>query len=184
MPLVILNNLKMRKGILSIIVLLSIGITSCSNSESKNLPEGEQLAVLTSKKEIKSKTVKSETTMEHLTKQTFQEKVFNYEKNKEWQYEGDLPCIIDFYADWCGPCKMVAPILEELSKEYEGKIKIYKIDTEKEQELAAVFGIRSIPSILFVPKDGQPQMAMGALPKQSLEKAINEILLTEAEEVK
>jgi len=103
--------------------------------------------------------------LEHLTKQTFLDKVFNYEVNKEWKFEGELPCIIDFYADWCGPCKMVAPILEELSKEYSGKINIFKIDTEAEQELAAAFGIKSIPSILFCPKDGPPQMAVGALPK-------------------
>lgn len=115
--------------------------------------------------------------MEHLTAQTFKEKVFNYEVNKDWKYEGELPCIIDFYADWCGPCKIVAPVLEELSNEYEGKIRIYKVDTEKEQELAQVFGIRSIPSILFVPKDGQPQMSMGALPKESLKQAIEEVLL-------
>ena len=114
---------------------------------------------------------------EHLSKQTFLDKVFNYETNKEWKYEGELPCIIDFYADWCGPCKMVAPILEDLAKEYAGKITVYKIDTEAEQELAGVFGIRSIPSILFVPKAGQPQMAVGALPKDSLIKAINEVLL-------
>ena len=107
---------------------------------------------------------------EHLTKQSFQEKVFNYEQNKEWKYEGTLPCIIDFYADWCGPCKMVAPIIEELSKEYDGKLHVYKIDTEAEQELASVFGIRSIPSLLFVPLEGQPQMAMGALPKEAFEK--------------
>lgn len=117
--------------------------------------------------------------MEHLTKEAFLTKVFNYEKNKEWKYEGDLPCIIDFYADWCGPCKMVAPILEQLAAEYDGKIKIYKIDTEREQELSAAFGIRSIPSMLFVPKEGQPQMAVGALPKTSIEKAINEILLVQ-----
>ncbi len=117
--------------------------------------------------------------MEHLTAETFKEKVFNYEKNQEWKYEGSLPCLIDFYADWCAPCKMVAPILEELQKEYEGKINIYKVDTEAEQELAAVFGIRSIPSLLFCPADDQPQMAMGALPKASLTQAINEILLKE-----
>ena len=116
--------------------------------------------------------------MEHLTKETFQEKVFNYEQNQEWKFEGSLPCLIDFYADWCGPCKMVAPILEELSKEYEGKINIYKVDTEAEQELASVFGIRSIPSMLFCPANGQPQMAMGALPKDNLKQAIDEILLT------
>ena len=115
--------------------------------------------------------------MEHLTKETFQKKVFNYETNKDWKFEGELPCLIDFYADWCGPCKMVAPILEELAKEYDGKINIYKVDTEDQQELAAVFGIRSIPSLLFCPKDGQPQMAMGALPKPTFIKAIDDILL-------
>jgi thioredoxin len=114
--------------------------------------------------------------MEHLTKQTFLEKVFDYEKNKDWKFNGELPCIIDFYADWCGPCKMVAPVLEDLSKEYAGKVSIYKVDTEKEQELAAVFGIRSIPSILFVPKEGKPQMSMGAMPKDAFVDAIGEIL--------
>ncbi len=116
--------------------------------------------------------------MEHLTKKTFIEKVFNYETEKDWKYTGDLPCIIDFYADWCAPCKMVAPILEELSKEYEDKIHIYKVDTEAEQELASVFGIRSIPSILFVPMNGQPQMAAGALPKDAFKDAINNVLLS------
>lgn len=114
--------------------------------------------------------------MEHLNLETFKSKVFDFENNKDWKFEGDKPCIIDFYADWCGPCKMVAPVLEELSKEYEGKVDIYKIDTEKERELSAIFGIRSIPSILFVPKDSQPQMAAGALPKSAIEKAIEEVL--------
>ncbi len=112
-----------------------------------------------------------------LTKQLFLEKVFNYEANKDWVFEGDLPCIIDFYADWCQPCKMVAPILEELSDEFAGKINIYKVNTEIEQELAGAFGIKSIPSMLFCPKDGQPQMAVGALPKESLIQAINDVLL-------
>ena len=115
--------------------------------------------------------------MEHLTKETFLTKVFNYEVNQEWKFEGELPCLIDFYADWCGPCKMVAPILEELSKDFEGKINIYKVNTEVEQELAAAFGIQSIPSLLFCPKEGKPQMAMGALPKQAMTDAINEVLL-------
>lgn len=115
--------------------------------------------------------------IEHLTKETFLEKVFNFEQHQEWKFEGELPCLIDFYADWCQPCKMVAPILEELSKEYEGKINIYKIDTEDQQELAGAFGIRSIPSLLFVPMAGQPQMAMGALPKNSFKEAIDSILL-------
>lgn len=115
--------------------------------------------------------------MEHLTKKSFQEKVFNYEQNKEWKFEGELPCLIDFYADWCGPCKQVAPVLEELSKEYEGKVNIYKVDTEAEQELSAAFGIKSIPSLLFCPSNGQPQMSQGALPKDSMKQAIEEVLL-------
>ena len=113
---------------------------------------------------------------EHLTKEAFLTKVFNYEKNKEWKFEGKMPCVIDFYADWCGPCKIVAPILEDLSKDFEGKMNIYKVNTEEEQELASVFGIRSIPSFLFVPLEGQPRMAMGALPKETFVKAFRDVL--------
>jgi thioredoxin len=112
----------------------------------------------------------------HLNAKDFKEKVFNYETNKEWKYEGTLPAIVDFYADWCQPCKMVAPILEDLASEYAGKIMIYKVNTEEEQELASVFGIQSIPTLLFIPKEGQPQAAMGALPKQTFEKAIKDVL--------
>jgi thioredoxin 1 len=114
---------------------------------------------------------------EHLTKQTFLDKVFNYEQNREWKFEGELPCVIDFYADWCGPCKMVAPIIEDLSKEYKGKVDFYKINTEQEQELAAAFGIHSIPSLLFIPKDGKPQMTAGALPKNIFVQVIEKELL-------
>ncbi len=117
--------------------------------------------------------------VEFLSEETFKSKVFNFEKNKDWKFEGDKPCMIDFYADWCQPCKMVAPILEELSEEYEGKIDIYKIDTEVERNLAGMFGIQSIPSLLFVPKDGQPQMAVGALPKETFKKAIADVLKVE-----
>ena len=114
----------------------------------------------------------------HLTKEEFLKKVVNYEANPtEWKYLGDKPAIIDFYASWCGPCKMIAPVLEELAAEYDGKIYIYKIDTEAEQELAAAFNIRSIPSILFVPMEGQPQMAQGAMPKASFKEAIESVLL-------
>lgn len=114
--------------------------------------------------------------LEHLTKESFKEKVFNWEVNQEWKYEGKVPCLIDFYADWCGPCKMVAPVLEELQKEYGNKIVIYKVNTEDQQELAGLFGIQSIPSLLFVPLEGQPQMAMGALPKSTFEQAIADVL--------
>ena len=115
---------------------------------------------------------------EHLTKETFIQKVFDYENNKEWKYQGEIPAVIDFYADWCGPCKMIAPVIEELSSEYEGRVAFYKIDTEQEQELAAVFGIQSIPSLLFIPAEGQPQMAMGALPKATLKGIVDKELLS------
>jgi len=114
--------------------------------------------------------------MEFLTKETFLKKIFDYENKKEWEFQGDKPAIIDFYADWCGPCKMIAPIMEELAKEYEGKVDIYKIDTEDQQELAAAFGIRSIPSVLFIPLNDRPQMAVGALPKEGYIQAIKDVL--------
>ncbi len=117
--------------------------------------------------------------MEHLTKESFIDKVFDYENSKEWEYKGAKPAIIDFYADWCGPCKMIAPVLEELSKEYDGKVDIYKVNTEVEQELSAVFGIRSIPSILFIPVGDKPQMAVGAIPKDGFIKAISDIFNVE-----
>ena len=117
--------------------------------------------------------------LEHLTKESFKEKVFNWEVNQEWKYEGSVPCLIDFYADWCGPCKMVAPVLEELQQEYGDQLVIYKVNTEDQQELAGLFGIQSIPSLLFVPMEGQPQMAMGALPKPTFIQAISEVLKVE-----
>jgi thioredoxin 1 len=115
----------------------------------------------------------------HLTTEEFKERVFDYDKSKDWKYEGELPAIIDFYADWCGPCKMVAPILEEIAKDYVGKLMVYKVNTDQEHELASVFGISSIPTILFVPKKGQPQASMGAIPRQTFDQAIEEILLNE-----
>ena len=116
--------------------------------------------------------------MENLTIKTFKEKIMDFENNdKEWEFKGKLPAIIDFYADWCNPCKILTPILEELSLEFKDKINIYKINTEQEQELSAMFGIRSIPSILFIPMNGEPQMTHGALPKSKLINLINEILI-------
>jgi len=117
--------------------------------------------------------------MESLTKDTFLRKVFNYKQNKEWKFEGKLPCIIDFYADWCGPCKMVEPILEEFDQEYRGKLTIYSVDIQSQQELASIFGIRSIPSIFFVPLNGKPQMIVGAVPKNALKKAVKDMLKVE-----
>lgn len=112
-----------------------------------------------------------------MTTQDFKEKVFNYDTEQEWKYAGELPAIIDFYADWCGPCKMVAPILEELSIEYEGKLVIYKVNTDIEQELSAVFGIQSIPTMLFIDAAGEPMMQPGAFPKHVFKKVIEEKLL-------
>ncbi len=153
-------------------MLAATVLLSCSqktNEENNNIDKQTNNTI--TKTENKMKTI-------NLTKAEFLKKVMNYEANpQEWKYLGDKPCIIDFYADWCGPCKMVAPILEELAKEYDGEIYVYKIDTEKEQELAQVFGIRSIPSLLFVPMNEQPQMVMGALPKSEFKKAIDEVLL-------
>lgn len=117
--------------------------------------------------------------MEHLTLNTFKDKIFDFENNKDWKYKGVKPCIIDFYADWCAPCKIISPILEEISEEYQGKIDVFKVDTQQESELAAVFQIQSIPSLLFIPLDDKPQMAMGALPKQALEQAITDVLKVE-----
>ncbi len=114
---------------------------------------------------------------QQMTTQDFKDKVFNYETEQDWKYKGKLPAIIDFYADWCGPCKTVAPILEELSKEYEGKLVIYKVDTDIESELSSVFGIQSIPTILFIGADGEPMMQPGAFPKHVFKKIIEEKLL-------
>lgn len=117
--------------------------------------------------------------MEHLTKETFKEKIYNFEENKDWKFEGDKPVVIDFYAEWCGPCKTIAPILEDLSNEYDGKVDIYKVDTEDQHELATMFGIQSIPSVLFIPMGEQPQMSTGALPKETFVKAFSEVLKVE-----
>lgn len=122
----------------------------------------------------------------HLKKKDFLEKVMNYEKNpQEWVYEGDKPCIIDFYADWCGPCKKAAPVLEELAKEYAGQIYVYKINTDQERELAGAFGIRNIPAFLWVPMEGKPQMSNGiarstADTKKMFVEMIDKVLLNKA----
>jgi thioredoxin len=114
-----------------------------------------------------------------MTNEIFKQRVFNYEVNKSWKYEGKLPAIIDFYASWCGPCRILSPKVEEIAKEYSGKIVVYKVDTDEEQALAQSMGISSLPTLLFIPMNGKPQATMGAVPKETLVKAINDILLVQ-----
>ncbi len=111
-----------------------------------------------------------------LTTQMFKDLVFDYETNQDWVYNGSLPCVIDFYADWCRPCKMVAPIMDELAKEYNGKVIFYKLNVDNEREVASVFGIQSIPSVLFVPVNDKPQMSVGAMQKEGYVNAIQQVL--------
>lgn len=115
---------------------------------------------------------------EYLTTVDFQQKIWDYKGNpSQWNYQGDLPCVIDFYADWCKPCKQIAPIMDELADHYDGKVKIYKVNTDKERELSSIFGIKSIPSILFIPTDGKPRMQSGAMSKEAYMSIIDEIVL-------
>jgi thioredoxin 1 len=115
---------------------------------------------------------------QQLTAEGFREKIFNYDTEQEWKYAGSLPAIVDFYADWCGPCKAIAPILEELAAEYDGKLVIYKVNTDQEQELSTLFGIQSIPTLLFIPEQGSPMLQKGALPKHVLQQVIDERLVS------
>lgn len=112
-----------------------------------------------------------------MTNEIFKQKIFNYEKSKVWQYEGNLPVVIDFYASWCGPCRMLSPMVEEIAKQYAGKIVVYKVDTDAERLLSQNMGISSLPTLLFIPVKGQPQTSMGLVPKETLVKAVNDILL-------
>jgi thioredoxin len=155
------------KKIIFAAALLAFTLSACAGSPNENKTNTNN----------QPKEIKKMGTI-HLTKAEFLSKVMNYETNPtEWKYLGDKPCIIDFYASWCGPCKTIAPILEDLANEYQGQIYIYKINTEEEQELAEAFGIRSIPTLLFCPMNGAPQMAQGAMPKDSFKQAINDVLL-------
>lgn len=112
-----------------------------------------------------------------LTNENFKKMVFNYDLNKEWKYEGTKPAIIDFYADWCAPCRQLSPLVDEIAKEYAGKIVVYKVDTEKEKMLAQNLGISGLPTLLFIPANGKPKVSMGLIPKENLIKAVNEVLL-------
>jgi thioredoxin 1 len=150
----------MKKLGIIIAVFVSMAFYSCSQTPKKQ----------EEKKDAKAQVV-------HINTEQFKKLVFNFEANKEWKFEGTTPCIIDFYADWCGPCKALSPRLEELAKQYGGKLIVYKVNTDQEQVLAQAMGIQSLPTLLFVPKTGQPQGSVGLLSKESLEKAVKEVLM-------
>jgi thioredoxin len=151
----------MKKQFLTIVFVLATVFSVCAQKA-----ENKTVAPASTDKPI------------YLTKAEFFKRIANWEATPDkWVYLGDKPCFIDFYTTWCGPCKRVAPIVEELAKTYAGQIYVYKIDTDKEKEIAAAFGIRSIPSLLFIPMNGMPQMAVGALDKDTFLKIINDVLL-------
>lgn len=178
---------KMKNTFAGLVILSILWFSSCGNAASpEKKPDSnisasiEQTGTLTETQSSHESATNEPAagTVINLTKAMFLEKVYNYEANpNQWTYIGDKPCIIDFYADWCKPCKMVAPIMDELAEKYKGQIVIYKINTDKERELAQFFGIRSIPTMLFCPASADPQMTQGAMDKATYEKIINEVLL-------
>lgn len=148
-------------------IVATTGMTDQANANNETQPESNATAVSTESGQVIQ-----------LTKAIFLDKIYDYEKNpKKWTFIGDKPCVIDFYADWCRPCKMVAPLMAEFSEKYKGQITIYKVDVDKEKELAQYFGIQSIPTVFFCPANGEPQMTQGALPKETYEKVITEVLI-------
>ena len=151
----------MKKSFLFLIIILPLKFNECKADNPASPP----------------KTNSTVNGVVPMTNETFKKLVFNYDKNKEWKFEGNKPAIIDFYADWCPPCRQLSPLVEEIAKEYSGRIDVYKVDTDKETSLAQALGITNLPTLLFIPAKGKPQTALGAIPKESLVKAINEVLL-------
>ena len=144
----------MKKTILIAIAILAFGFTASAQEK------------------------KEESKVKHLTYNEFLKKVWDFEKNPNtFIYKGELPAIIDFYADWCGPCRRVAPIMEKLAEEYDGKLLVYKVNTDQERDLSAAFQVKSIPMVLFIPLEGQPMMQVGALPEEGYRKVIEEQLI-------
>lgn len=179
----------MKNTFLGLVFLSVVWLSSCGGSAT---PENKSESAITATSMTDKANTNNEAQPENntstassgsgeviqLTNAVFLEKVYDYKKDpKKWLYKGDKPCIIDFYADWCRPCKMVAPIMEELSGKYKGEVVIYKVNVDQERELAEFFGIQSIPTVFFCPANGDPQMAQGAMPKETYEKAITEVLL-------
>lgn len=184
---IILNTSSMKNTLVGLVLLSVIWLSSCGGAATPEKTPDEILATKSAQSNTSAEVLPvnntssaavAEGAVVQLTKAMFLEKVYNYEKNpKEWVFAGDKPCIIDFYADWCRPCKMVAPIMAELAEKYKGQITIYKINTDQERELAQFFGIQSIPTMYFCPSEGDPQMTQGAMDKATYEKIITEVLL-------
>lgn len=156
-----MNNMKINRLIIWL-VLGMIPLVSCQSQQQKNAVNNPSSA--------------QKPAVEHLTTASFKQKVFNYDIHKEWKFAGDKPAIIDFYADWCGPCRMVAPTVAKIAEDYKGKINVYKVNVDNEQELASAFGISGIPAILFIPMSDRPQMSTGVLSKEAFDKAIKDVL--------
>ena len=166
------------KKLFLFMLIASLGFTQACQGSEKSSSDDNQKDEMTNKK-VNDDEKKATIT---LNKEEFKQKVMDYEANEEWKFEGDLPCIVDFYADWCAPCRVASPILEEIAQEYKGKINVYKVDIQKDKEIAAVFGVQGIPAFLYCPKDGQPQMSSGIgqtneETKLMFKQAIDDILL-------
>jgi thioredoxin len=157
-----LNKKHMKfQGYISIIMLAMIPfISNCQGQSAKKVDDVKPVQV----------------GVEHLTKATFKQKVFDFENNKQWKFAGNIPCIIDFYAEWCGPCKKLAPTVEQIAKDYKGKINVYKVNVDEQQELAGAFGVQGIPAVLFCPQTDKPQMSTGYITREDFDKAIKDVL--------
>jgi len=169
-----IKQIRMKKiGILLLAVVLNLGFISCDSNaaEKTTSTENKDKTAVAAEKETAGNIV-------YLNEESFRQLVWNYNQNsQDWVYEGELPAVIDFYADWCGPCKRVAPIMEKLANDYHGQVIIYKVDTDANRELSSVFGIRSIPSVLFIPKNGKPAMQPGAMQEEQYKQIIEEFVL-------
>lgn len=169
-----IQKIRMRRlGIFVLALSLNLGLTACDSNaaEKSTTPENEEKSIVAEENNTEASVV-------YLNEESFRNLVWNYNTNPDdWVYEGELPAVIDFYADWCGPCKRVAPIMDKLANEYAGKVIIYKVDTDANRELSSVFGIRSIPSVLFIPKNGKPAMQPGAMQEEQYKQIIEEFVL-------
>ena len=168
----------MKRTATLVVAIMALALTAC---KADNNPKKQGNSAMTTEQTgINNQKEGKETKMNvtEMTSSMFQQKVMDYKKNpKTWNFKGDKPAIIDFYATWCGPCKATAPVLEEVAGDYAGQIDVYKVDVDQQRELAALFGIRSIPSILFIPKTGEPTMQNGAMNKAQFEEVIKSVLL-------